>query len=87
MFQLIYTILRQHNIPDEISAKIIYEYDTVRHPCAFMIENHFEEKDYLNYLLESGELIQCDNCGHIWDGNAQCNCYQSWCESYGSSAY
>ena len=20
-------------------------------------------------------LIQCENCGNIWDGNAQCNCY------------
>lgn len=21
------------------------------------------------------DLIQCDNCGNIWDGNAQCSCY------------
>ena len=21
-------------------------------------------------------LIKCDNCGNIWDGYAQCNCYQ-----------
>lgn len=26
---------------------------------------------------ENGEwLEQCDNCGNIWDGNAQCNCFQ-----------
>jgi hypothetical protein len=26
---------------------------------------------------ENGEwLEQCDNCGNIWDGNAQCNCWQ-----------
>ena len=24
-----------------------------------------------------GELMeQCGNCGNIWDGNAQCNCWQ-----------
>lgn len=29
-------------------------------------------------LIEvDGELMeQCDNCGNIWDGNAQCNCWQ-----------
>ena len=21
------------------------------------------------------DMVQCDNCGNIWDGNAQCNCY------------
>jgi hypothetical protein len=21
------------------------------------------------------ELIKCNDCGNIWDGNAQCNCY------------
>ena len=21
------------------------------------------------------DMMQCDNCGNIWDGNAQCNCY------------
>jgi hypothetical protein len=21
------------------------------------------------------DMIQCDNCGKIWNGNAQCNCY------------
>jgi hypothetical protein len=24
-----------------------------------------------------GEMMeQCENCGNIWDGNAQCNCWQ-----------
>jgi hypothetical protein len=29
-------------------------------------------------LIEvDGELMeQCDNCGNIWDGNAQCPCWQ-----------
>jgi hypothetical protein len=22
-------------------------------------------------------LIQCNNCGNVWDGNAQCLCYDS----------
>lgn len=21
------------------------------------------------------DLFECDNCGNVWDGNAQCNCY------------
>jgi len=23
----------------------------------------------------SNYMIQCNNCGNIWDGNAQCNCF------------
>tara|TARA_Y200000002_G_scaffold372933_1_gene371353 strand:+ start:3058 stop:3486 length:429 start_codon:yes stop_codon:yes gene_type:complete len=26
--------------------------------------------------LENGTLTQCTYCGNIWDGNAQCNCYE-----------
>ena len=51
--------------------------------------NEFEKfiKNYENYkCLRNGKviynnvyipnnMIQCDNCGRIWDGNAQCNCY------------
>ena len=22
------------------------------------------------------ELVECEKCGNIWDGNAQCNCYK-----------
>jgi len=25
--------------------------------------------------LSNGDA-QCDNCGNVWDGNAQCNCWQ-----------
>ena len=73
MLQLIYTILRHHNIPDEISAKIIYEYDTVKHPCAIMIDNYLDYLDNIDYYGED-LLVECDNCGHVWDGNAQCYC-------------
>lgn len=30
-------------------------------------------------------LEQCDNCGNIWDGYAQCNCWQwdhNWAENF-----
>ena len=25
--------------------------------------------------LEEHNLIECDGCGRIWDGNAQCDCW------------
>ena len=32
--------------------------------------------------MENGEWMeQCGNCGNIWDGDAQCNCWQmNWPE-------
>ena len=46
-------------------------------------------ENYENYLMEiedeimwtirslqNGTLVKCDACGNIWDGNAQCNCWQ-----------
>ena len=24
---------------------------------------------------QAAGLVKCSNCGFIWDGNAQCNCY------------
>ncbi len=26
-------------------------------------------------ILANYDLIRCNECGNIWDGNAQCNCY------------
>ena len=41
----------------------------------FLME--FEESQMKTILdLELGKLIKCEYCGNIWDGNAQCNCYQ-----------
>lgn len=34
-----------------------------------------QEKKYTDYCLSNGTLVQCENCGNIWDGNAQCNCW------------
>ena len=31
--------------------------------------------------LELGHLVSCENCGNIWDGHAQCNCWQ-WDEIF-----
>lgn len=27
--------------------------------------------------IEEG-MIRCNDCGRIWDGNAQCDCYRYW---------
>jgi len=27
------------------------------------------------------ELVTCEYCGNVWDGNAQCNCYESMIET------
>tara|TARA_B100001093_G_scaffold479246_1_gene508085 strand:- start:95 stop:409 length:315 start_codon:yes stop_codon:yes gene_type:complete len=27
------------------------------------------------------DLVTCEYCGNVWDGNAQCNCYESMIES------
>ena len=31
-----------------------------------------EEYDHQYY---QEELVTCENCGRMWDGNAQCDCY------------
>ena len=41
--------------------------------------NLMAEEDNRMYLiieLDAGRLVSCDNCGNIWDGNAQCNCWE-----------
>jgi len=45
--------------------------DELCYPCEE--ENIHEE--YIEHLIEIGHLTQCENCGNIWDGNAQCNCW------------
>jgi len=47
----------------------------------FFLSGHKKEK-MTQIETENGEwLEQCDNCGNIWDGNAQCNCWQmNWQE-------
>lgn len=26
--------------------------------------------------VDGEQMMECDNCGNIWDGYAQCNCWQ-----------
>lgn len=33
------------------------------------------QEKVFNLWLEDNSLIKCENCGNIWDGNAQCNCW------------
>ena len=35
--------------------------------------------DYYNEHNKPEDLIKCGNCGNVWDGYAQCNCYQIRC--------
>jgi len=27
-------------------------------------------------VINGEDFEQCDDCGNVWDGNAQCNCWQ-----------
>jgi hypothetical protein len=41
-------------------------------------DNRFEYNDENNIIVKWWHiegLIKCENCGNIWDGFAQCNCY------------
>ena len=40
-----------------------------------------EYNEYIQLLLGTGEMIQCELCGNIWDGHAQCNCWE-WYNVY-----
>lgn len=42
-----------------------------------IFENNQSHK-YMQYALENGIFVKCDNCGYIWDGNAQCNCWMDY---------
>ena len=33
---------------------------------------NYKRRNYYNYLRF---MVECDNCGNIWDGNAQCYCF------------
>ena len=35
-----------------------------------------KEKEMVQIEVNGEWLEQCDNCGNIWDGYAQCNCWQ-----------
>ena len=49
--------------------------------------HHYNNNDNDNNTeyIKPEDLITCDNCGNIWDGYAQCNCYQIRCYDSDSS--
>ena len=117
--ELLYSIFRENNIPDEITIRILYIYKGLQHP---IIHNSLDSFDELNYtyscrciwvnrnlfdpikktrlgnnfeiiecincsikkdtgipiidddIYHDYNLVECDICGRIWDGNAQCDC-------------
>ena len=36
----------------------------------------YDDDDNDNEKINIEDLVKCGNCGNIWDGYAQCNCYQ-----------
>ena len=40
------------------------------------LDNYYNSNDEDTYTQY---LFKCGNCGNIWDGCAQCNCYQLEC--------
>jgi hypothetical protein len=53
-----------------LSDDIAYS-DEICYPC----EEENMHNEYVEHLIDMGRLVQCENCGNIWDGNAQCNCW------------
>ena len=45
--------------------------DKICCPC----EEDIINDEYVEHLIDIGHLTRCENCGNIWDGNAQCNCW------------
>lgn len=41
-------------------------------PCSEQFLTNLIRKEDID---NNKRLIQCNNCGNRWDGNAQCNCY------------
>ena len=41
-----------------------------------MLANHDDGNNGNTDILDDAELVECANCGNIWDGYAQCNCWQ-----------
>lgn len=77
--------------PNGVTRNLKMQYGEYDNPNYIYYEkyNEFENfvKSFENYrFLRNGKIIfsnfsipdgciQCNNCGNIWDGNAQCNCY------------
>lgn len=68
----------QNNMCQNISCKD-YNTNNLCYLC-FQKNNKLEEER----LISIGALTKCENCGNVWDGNAQCHC---WFDSYWSDTY
>lgn len=51
-------------------AAVIIQKNIRRHK----IIKKYKRKLFLIYL-KNNDLIECNNCGNVWDGNAQCYCF------------
>jgi hypothetical protein len=63
------------NINDLQSKLRQYTLNRISESDRFLMSNTgFHDKHTLNDIPD--DLIQCDDCGNIWDGFAQCQCYK-----------
>ena len=78
-------------IPENVILNLKKMFGDLKNPNNNFLKRKKEFNDYLkedtNFrFFRSGKIlyydteipdnmIQCENCGNIWDGNAQCNCY------------
>jgi hypothetical protein len=42
----------------------------------YYCDDYDDYDDYDYYDNNAQDLITCGNCGNVWDGYAQCNCWQ-----------
>ena len=62
-------------IPDYVEAFNAYLPNKLPQELVSLIKDYtFNFEDVVNYH----GLVLCHDCGNIWDGNAQCNCWQEW---------
>jgi hypothetical protein len=48
------------------------------HSTHSLDDYYCDDYDDTGYIKPE-DLIKCGNCGNVWDGYAQCNCYQLEC--------
>ena len=72
--------LNEHGTCD-LCYDIWYQNMIRKNKSELEIEDYLEiqKQKYIEYCLQTGSLMKCDNCGNIWDGNAQCRC---WIDTY-----
>tara|TARA_A100001035_G_scaffold264837_1_gene246473 strand:+ start:468 stop:686 length:219 start_codon:yes stop_codon:yes gene_type:complete len=61
------------NIPDYEEVFNIILPEALPNEIVDIIESYTYD---FNDILHYHGLVQCYDCGNIWDGNAQCDCWQ-----------